>query len=80
MTTTDSDLIIGNRIYTDRHMQSIDRRDLAITAQISYDALKRIENGIRKVKPTELYLIAKRMGRTMEHYLGVQQLQGKGNE
>ena len=32
--------------------------------------MKRIEIGTRKVRPCELYEIAKCLGKTMEHYLG----------
>ena len=65
-----SDFKTGHSIYVDRNKAGIDRRDLAKRCFITPDAMKRIELGTRKVRPAELYEIAKHLGKTMEYYLG----------
>jgi transcriptional regulator with XRE-family HTH domain len=73
----DSDFKIGNMIYVERHQAGMGRSEFAKLCYMTPDAMKRIEIGTRKVRPYELYEIAKQLGNTMEHYLGKPQLVDK---
>ena len=73
----DSDFNIGNMIYVERKQAGMGRSEFAKLCFIAPDAMKRIEIGTRKVRPYELYEMAKQLGNTMEHYLGKPQLVDK---
>lgn len=64
-----SDFTIGHKVMLDRHWQGHERSAFAKKCYLTPDSLKRIELGTRKVRPHELYEIAKQLGRTMEHFL-----------
>jgi len=72
-----ADFNLGHRIYVERNQAGIQRSDFAKMCSLTPDSLKRIEGGTRKVRPYELYEIAKRLGQSMEHYLGKPRLAGK---
>jgi len=74
-----SDFNIGHMIYIERNQAGMERSEFARLCHMTPDAMKRIEIGTRKVRPYELYEIAKRLGKTMEHYLGKPQLVDKSN-
>ena len=63
------DFNIGHMIYIERNQAGLERSKFAKLCYMTPDAMKRIEIGTRKVRPYELYEIAKRLGKTMEHYL-----------
>ena len=63
------DFNIGHMIYVERNQAGMGRSEFAKLCYMTPDAMKRIEIGTRKVRPYELYEIAKRLGKTMEHYL-----------
>jgi len=67
---TNSDFNLGHMIYVERNKAGLERSEFAKLCYLTPDAMKRIELGTRKVRPYELYEIAKRLGRTMEHFLG----------
>ena len=72
-----SDFNLGHAIFVDREKAGILRSDFAKMVYMNTDTMKRIELGTRKVRPYELYEIAKRLGKTMEYYLGKPQLVDK---
>jgi transcriptional regulator with XRE-family HTH domain len=72
-----SDFNLGHKIYIERNQAGIQRSDFAKMCSMTPDAMKRIEGGTRKVRPFELYEIAKRLGQSMEHYLDKPRLAGK---
>ena len=74
-----SDFNIGHTIYIDRERAGLGRNAFAKMVYMTPEAMKRVELGTRKVRPYELYEIAKRLGKTMEHYLNKPQLEGKDN-
>jgi len=74
-----SDFNIGHMIYIERNKAGLERAAFAKQCYMTPDAMKRIEIGTRKVRPYELYEIAKRLGKTMEHYLNKPQLVAKSN-
>tara|TARA_R110000822_G_scaffold128782_3_gene264671 strand:+ start:18747 stop:19037 length:291 start_codon:yes stop_codon:yes gene_type:complete len=71
------DFNIGHMIYVERNQAGMGRSEFAKLCYMTPDAMKRIEIGTRKVRPCELYEIAKRLGRTMEHFLGKPPLSDK---
>ena len=72
-----SDFNIGHTIYIDRERAGLGRNAFAKMVYMTPEAMKRVELGTRKVRPYELYEIAKRLGRTMEHFLGKPPLSDK---
>ena len=74
-----SDFNIGHMIYIERNQAGMERSEFARLCYMTPDAMKRIEIGTRKVRPYELYEIAKRLGKTMEHYLNKPLLVDKSN-
>jgi len=72
-----SDFNLGHKIYIERNQAGILRSDFAKMCSMTPDSMKRIEGGTRKVRPSELYEIAKRLGQSMEHYLDKPRLAGK---
>jgi len=74
---TNSDFNLGHMIYVERNQAGLERSEFAKLCYMTPDAMKRIEIGTRKVRPCELYEIAKRLGRTMEHFLGKPPLSDK---
>jgi|TARA_R110002012_G_scaffold4651_4_gene21329 transcriptional regulator with XRE-family HTH domain len=72
-----ADFNLGHKIYVDRNQAGFQRNEFAKMCKLTPDSMKRIELGTRKVRPYELYEIAKRLGQSMEHYLGKPRLAGK---
>ena len=72
-----SDFNIGHMMYIERNKAGLERATFTKQCYMIPDAMKRIEIGTRKVRPYELYEIAKRLGKTMEHYLNKPALVGK---